>query len=375
MITQEKEVNMLSESDLRELLDFSADQPILSVYLNTVPAEATTDAYRLNLRRMLKDVPLRQDVSVVERYFEHEYDRTGRSVAVFSCAAKDFFRAYPLAVSLPNQIYVHNRPAVKPLADALDSFGGYGVALVDKQGARFFVFHLGELREQEGVLGEAVKHTKQGGSSAFPGRRGGIAGQTHYADEVIDRNMKDAVEFASRFFEENHVRRILIGGTDENVALFRNQLPKAWQSLVIGTFPMSMNASHQDVLARAMQVGVESEQRREKRLIDAVITAAAKGGTGTVGIDNTLMAIHDKRVLTLLVSEGYREVGYHCKTCGYLTTVEIDKCPFCGSEFEKLPDAIEHAVMDVMRNGGDIEIIRNEPALDHAGKIGAILRY
>lgn len=366
---------MLSESDLRELLDFSADQPILSVYLNTVPTEAATDAYRLNLRRMLKDVSLRQDVNAVERYFDHEYERTGRSVAVFSCVAKNFFRAYPLAVSMPNQVYVNDRPAVKPLADVLDAFGGYGVALVDKQGARVFFFHLGELREQEGVFGEAVKHTKQGGASAFPGRRGGVAGQTHYVEEVVGRNMKEAVEFASHFFEDNHVRRILIGGTDENVALFRSQLPKAWQSLVIGAFPMSMTASHLDVLSRAMQVGNEAEQRRETRLIDTVITAAAKGSSGTVGIDDTLKAVHDGRVLTLLVSEGYSEAGYHCKTCGYMTTVEINKCPFCGSDFDKLPDAVEHAVMDVMKNGGDIEIIHDGPALEQAGKIGAILRY
>ena len=45
--------------------------------------------------------------------------------------------------------------------------------MVDKQGARLFYFHLGELREQEGVLGESVKRTKRGGGSQAAGRRGG----------------------------------------------------------------------------------------------------------------------------------------------------------------------------------------------------------
>ena len=366
---------MLSESDLRELLEISADQPMLSVYLNTVPTEGNADAYKLRLRNMLKEVPLRQDVNVVERYFDHEYERSGRSIAIFSCAAKGFFRAYNLAVPIPNQVYVNDRPAVKPLADVLDAFGGYGVVLVDKQGARLFFFHLGELREQEGVLGETVKHTKQGGASTFPGRRGGVAGQTHYVDEVIERNMKECVDFATRFFDENHVRRVLIGGTDENIALFRGQLPKAWQSLVVGAFAMSMTASHSEVLSKAMQVGLEAEQKREARLIDAVITAAAKGGGGTVGIDATLTAVHDGRVQTLLVSEGYSEPGYHCKGCGYLTTLEQKACPFCGGAFEKLPDSVEHAVMDVMQNGGVIEVVHDGRALEQAGKIGAILRY
>ncbi len=366
---------MLSESDLRELLEFSADQSVLSVYLNTVPAEGNADTYKLRLRNMLKEVPLRKDVNDVVRYFDHEYQRAGRSIAIFSCAAKEFFRAYNLAVPVPSQIYVNDRPAVKPLADLLDAFGGYGVVLVDKQGARLFFFHLGELREQEGVLGTTVKHTKQGGASTFPGRRGGIAGQTHYADEVIERNMKECVEFATHFFDENHVRRILIGGTEENIALFRNQLSKFWQSLVVGTFPMSMTASHSDVLSKAMQIGVEAEQKRKARLVDTAITAAAKGAGGTLGIDSTLKAVRDGRVLTLLVSEGYSEPGYHCKGCGYLTTLEEKTCPYCGGKFEKLQDSVEHAVMDVMKNGGVIEVVHNGPALEEAGKIGAILRY
>ena len=366
---------MLSESDLRELLDFSAEKPILSVYLSVDPAESITDAFKLRLRQMLKDVPYQQDVDTIERFIDHEYDRTGRSVAVFSCYPEKYFRSYTLAVPVPNQVYLNDRPAVKPLADLLDAFGGYGVVLVDKQGARLFYFHLGELREQEGVMGEIIKRTKQGGASSVPGRRGGIAGRTRYVDELIDRNMREAVEFAVRFFEENRVRRILIGGTDDNIALFRSQLPKAWQSLVIGTFPMSMTASHSEVLAKAMAVGSEAEQRRENRLIESVITAAAKGGLGIVGIDETLKAIHDGRVQTLLVNEGYSETGYHCKHCGYLTTVEMNKCPSCSGEFEILPDAVEHAVMDVMRNGGVIEVIHNSPALEQAGRIGAVLRY
>ncbi len=109
------------------------------------------------------------------------------------------------------------------------------------------------------MLGETVRHTKRGGGSQTPGRRGGVAGQTGYVEEVTERNMREAVEFAIHFFAEKNVRRIVIGGTEDNVALFRNQLPKAWQSLVIGSFPISMLATHTEVLERAMQIGEEAE--------------------------------------------------------------------------------------------------------------------
>jgi peptide chain release factor subunit 1 len=202
-----------------------------------------------------------------------------------------------------------------------------------------------------------------------------VAGQTHYADAVVERNMKESVDFAIHFFDENHVRRVLIGGTDENIALFRSLLPKAWQSLVVGVFPMGMTAIHSEVLAKAMQAGLEAEQKRQARLIDGVITAAAKGGGGAVGIDATLSAVHDGRVQTLLVSEGFSQPGYHCKACGYLSTVKEKACPMCGGAFEQVQDSVEHAVMDVMQGGGVIEVVHGGLALEQAGKIGAVLRY
>lgn len=366
---------MLSESDLRELLDFPAKHPVLSIYLNTDPTEGSTDAFKSRLRGMLKDIPLSEDVSDVERFFSHEFDWSGRSVAVFSCSPEGFFRAYTLAVPVRSRVRIDERPYVKPLADLLDSYGGYGVALVDKQGARMFYFHLGELREQEGVVGENVRHTKRGGGSQSPGRRGGTAGQTNYVEELAERNLKDEAEFASRFFSENNVRRVLIGGTEDNVSFFRSQLPKAWRSLVVGTFPMSMTASHSEVLERAMEIGRQAELQREKKLVNTVITSAAKGRGGVVGLEDTLSAVHEGRVQTLLIHDGLRAPGYRCKGCGYITLKKLDACPYCGNEFEKIPDVVEMAVRKIMQGGGEIEVLHDNEGLEQHEQIGAMLRY
>jgi len=365
---------MITDSDLQELLNFSSPEAVLSVYLNTDPAEGNAEALKLRLRSLLEEVNLPKDKAKVSEYFEHAREWKGRSLAIFSCTTRDFFRAYPLAVPLRSRVRVGDHPHVKPLADLLDAFGGYGVVLIDKQGARLFLFHLGELIEQEGVLGEEVRHTKRGGASSVRGQRGGAAGQTRYSEAVVERNIKDALEFAIRFFEENRVRRVLIGGTDDNVAQFRSHLPKAWQSLVVGTFPMSMTAKHTEVLARAMEIGQQAERRRETRLVDMAITNAAKGAGGVVRLDETLSAVHEGRVQTLIVREGYRSAGYQCAGCGYLTTQKVAVCPFCGKDFARIEDAVEMAVRKVMQSGGDVEIVRDNPALEKVG-IGALLRY
>jgi peptide chain release factor subunit 1 len=367
---------MFSDNDLRELLDYKSSVPVLSLYLNTDPTGGNADAHKLRLRNMLKEINLPEDISAVERYFNHEYDWSGRAVAVFSCSSDGFFRAYPLAISLRDLVHISDRPSVKPLADLLDNYGGYCVALVDKQGARLFFFHLGELREQEGVLGETVKHIKRGGASGFAGRRGGAARGTNSMEEKIERNLKESADFAVHFFEENHVRRVLIGGTDENVASFRSLLPKAWQSLVMGTFPMSMTASHTDVLIKAQQIGLEAESQREARLVEHIITSAAKGSAAVIGVADVFDAVNHDRIKTLALEEGLSQPGYVCDNCGALFTTLPETCSVCGKgKVERTLDAIEMAVGRVMRRGGEIEVMRSNSDLAKSGSIGALLRY
>lgn len=366
---------MLSDRDVQDLLHYQPSHPVLSIYLNTDPAEGNADAYKLRLRTMLKDIEMAEDVAAIYRYFEHEHDWSGRSVAVFSCAPQKFFKAFPLAVAIRSRVQINDRPYVKPLADLLDSYGGYGVVLVDKQGARLFYFHLGELREQEGVMGETIRHTKRGGGSQAAGRRGGTAGQTDYTEEMADRNIKEVIEAATRFFSENNVRRIAIGGTDDNIALFRSHLPKSWQSLVIGTFPINMTASHVEVLERAMQIGREAEHRREALLVDAIVTNTAKGRGGSIGLEDTLDALREGRVQSLVICDGYRAPGYRCKSCGHLSSRPMGSCPFCSGETEQIPDAVEVAVRQVMRSGGEVEVLHHDPTPKGFEKIGALLRY
>jgi peptide chain release factor subunit 1 len=366
---------MLTETNIQELLGYLTNHPVLSLYLNTDPTEGSADVYKSNLRSMLKDISLASDVQAVENYFSREFERTGQSTVVFSCAPDAFFRVYTLAIPVRNQAIVSDRPYVKPLASLLDYYGGYGVVLVDKQGARLFSFHLGELREQEGILGEDIRHTKRGGASAKTGVRGGVTGQTNYEDELAGRNIRDVAEFAGRFFSEKNVRRILIGGTEENIALLRSQMPKSWQSLIVGTFPMSMTASNVEVLEKSIQIGKEAEFRKEEQVLKKLVTGAAKEQKGVLNLDETLGAIHDGRVQVLVIQDGYQESGYRCKGCGYITAIELPACQFCGSTFERIPDAVEMAVHTVMKAGGEVEVLQHEHKVDGFTHIGALLRY
>jgi len=244
---------MFTESSLRKIQDFSADYPVVSLYLNTEPSRGNAETHRLRLRNMIKDISLKQDAELIEKFFSYTYDWSGRSVAVFSCAPADFFHAIPLAVPVKDFIQIGSKAAVDPLEDLLEEYSNLGFILVDKQGARLFHFHLGELVEQEGYLGDLVKHVKSGSASSAHGLRGGGQDGARTVRETIDRNQRDIAEAATRFLETKRVRRILLGGTDENVSHFRNFLPKSMQSLIVGTFAMAMTANSAEVMQKVLQ--------------------------------------------------------------------------------------------------------------------------
>ncbi|MBT3322771.1 MAG: hypothetical protein HN392_10855 [Anaerolineae bacterium] len=347
---------MLSDKAISELLDYKSDHPILSIYLNI--AEKAPDAYKLTLRSMLKGVDMPEDAEAITRYIEHEFSREGRSVAIFSCVAEKYFRAYPLSVPVHSRIHIGSNPYVRPLANILDAYGAYGVALVDKQGARFFYFHMGELIEQEGVLGEEV-HKVRGVESS---------------QNMVKRNLKESAEFAMDFFSEKKVRRILIGGTDENVAQFKNNLPKTWQSLIVGTLSLGMTANHQEILTEAIKIGSVAEEKRETGLVRQMITAASKHSDGVLGLRDTLRAAREGRIQTLLVDENFHAAGYKCDGCEHLTAENLETCPFCGESFTEIPDASEMAVRRVMLASGVVEIVRDNAEMAKAG-IGGLLHY
>ncbi len=102
---------------------------------------------------------------------------------------------------------------------------------------------------------------------------------------------------------------------------------------------------------------------------------AAKGGIGVIGLIDTLNAIHEGRVKSLLVLENFEEEGFRCNGCGYLTTQSLEKCPFCGGQFERIDSAVEMAVQEALRKNAEVKIVEENESLEKAGSISAILRY
>jgi peptide subunit release factor 1 (eRF1) len=371
---------VFTEQDLGELVQFrSDDSVVLSVYLNVDPTQMSTDQYRLTLRSLLKEVAAEADaadIEAVERYFDFEYDWQGRGVVLFSCQADEFWRSYTLAVPVHNYAYVSHRPYIKPLTDVLDAYGRYGVILVDSAGSRMFLFSMGELVETTGTMGEEVRRTKHGGASGVAGMRGGTAaGTARRGEAVIHRNLKEFAEETELFCSTSGCKRLVLGGTDANVSQFMDILPKHLRDTVIGSFAIDPAAPEAEVQARSMDLIEEVARERELELVDGMVAGWKRGSGAVAGISDTVAALQEHRVGTLLVLAGHEEAGYRCQNCRYLMLAEREECPLCGGEVGPVEDLVETMTHRALEQGVDVEIVRGSQALEEAGSVGGLLRY
>ncbi|MGD8464025.1 MAG: hypothetical protein PVI09_09175 [Anaerolineae bacterium] len=371
---------MFSERDLNELLEFTSEEsPVLSLYLNVDPTQQTTDQYKLALRTMLKEVgdeAESADLEAIERFFDFEYDWQGRGVAVFSCQGEDFWKSHSLAVPVHNYAYVSHRPYIKPLTDVLDAYGRYGVVLVDSEGARMFLFNLGEIVEASGLLGEEVRRVKHGGASGVAGMRGGTAARAARRGEAtVLRNLKEIADATDSFCTQNGCRRLVLGGTEANVSQFVELLPKALQDAVIGSFTVDVAAPVGEVQSRSMDLIEEVAEKREKELVDAMIAGWKRDSGASVGLSDTLAALQEHRASLLLVAAGYEASGFRCTDCRYLMLTERDECPLCGGSIEPVEDLVETMTHRALEQGVEVEIVRGSQELDDAGGVGCLLRY
>ena len=366
---------MITQEQFQELLSFAVtDANVLSLYLNTDAGEEPVEAIKLKVKNMLREAcGVEKDIQAIETYLNHSFDWNAQGLVIFSSQSSGFFQAYPTAVSFRNRLRISPQPYLKPLAHLLDYYAHYGVILVDRVGARFFAYHLGELQEASGFMGEEIHKLKQGRGSSAVGRRGGTGGASR-EEENARRNLRDAAAAAVDFFTNKPIRRLFLGGTMETTAQFRDLLPKQMQSCLAGTFAIDMNAGEHEVREEAIQLLQATNNEREKKLVQTLLGTQARGGQAVLGLDDTLQAISNRRVKTLVLSDGFQMPGFVDYNSGFVVA-NLAKSPLSDKELTAVDDVIDSAFTLSLNQGAHVEVIRDDPDLDDAGKIGALLRF
>jgi peptide subunit release factor 1 (eRF1) len=340
---------MFDRSDLQELASFGGEQPVLSVYLNLPPRlRGTPEAYRARLKGLLKKAASRApeaDIQAVQDFFEKQFDWVGRSVAVFSGQGDGLWRAEAFAVPVRSTVHVGDKPFILPLANLMDTYGSFSIALVDQQAIRMFHCHLGELVTSRQLDGEEVKRLKGGGgaSGRSRGRGEDLSGSIQ---ATVKGNFKAFADSFGAFCKHHDSEHVLLGGAETTLHPFKEELSQEYRDKIEGMFNIAMRAPEGEVLDRALDLMQRREEEREMKLVETVRTLAAKEANGVVGLEDTLNAIDAGRVQTLILVEGVIP-----------------------------PDQADPAIVRTVDYGGDVCFVAEDSPLAEQGGIGALLRY
>jgi peptide subunit release factor 1 (eRF1) len=355
--------------------------PVVTVYLNTRWAdEHQRDRVRIFLKNELaraRGAPppraAEADLSWVEAEGEALLSQAttpeANGVALFACEAVGLREVLSSRVSFENTFAVAETPLLRPLAELGETAPTMLVVFIDTETARLIVVTPTGAGEELELRGDVPGHHRRGGWAQMA--------QSRYQRHIQDhraRHFEAVVEALIGLVDGHDVRRIVLAGEPRNVAVFRKELPARIAEFVVGAVAGARHEATGVIVERAAEYLPHVEGQREAAEVDVVLTAAAKRGKATAGLDATLEAVNRGAVHRLYLLKGWSAPGRHCTGCGALQGGFTWVCPACGREATTV-ELGEAMAARVVAAGGSVETIEAHQPLAVAGGIAAELRY
>lgn len=373
---------MLDRNELKEIAEMrDEDTCYVSLFLNVNPLTNPRGEYAIQLKNMLKGTletldkgiyrTVKEDLKKAESAVLGNKRLFKKGLAILSCTRHSFWREYHLSVPLKSELIIERSPCIRPLLDIIDHYQRYAVLLVDRESARIFVVHLGEITEYSGVHTPDIpgKH-KKGGWFALT--------QSHYERHIeyhVGLHLKEVMREIESFISGEQISGLIIGGSEEAVSRIREMLPAAIHDRIVGTFHAEMMGKTDEILAKVEPVIIRHEKKQRDEDAERLIRKAMKNENAVLGIENVLNALQEGRVMKLLFLRDFNPAGFVCRNCGFLGIQDITQCPYCKGGMEKANYMMELAAQKAVEQGAAVEVVIEHKGLADLGGIGAFVRF
>jgi peptide subunit release factor 1 (eRF1) len=379
------QANDLDRDTLRRLAEAKAQNGgrAISFYLNLEPTEFATPPARASQIRSLLDEgekklkeveagdtdrALRADFERARQFFSGDLPTDGaRGLAVFCSGEGELFEVIRLPRSVESEVVISDSPFIEPLVDLVS--GTWCIVLCNRRTARVFRGSSDRIEEVARVTSEDVlSQADAGGWSQQRYERG--------QDEEVHRHLKRVADVVHRRFRRARFDHLLVGSPEELTSdVERTMHPEVAQRLA-GRISIDVeNTTVDDVLAAARPLIEEHERSAERAALDRLQQGVGAGGRGVSGLEDTLTALNERRVDTLLIEERFQMPGRKCPQCGSLLADNMEKCPADETATDAFDDIVEEAVELALSQSADVTITRHHDDLEQMGGIGAVLRF
>lgn len=370
-------MSLVAEDRIRELAAVQGrSAPVVSCYLDVdgkrFPRRQDVEA---ELDRLVRagggDVPpgAEADLERVQQHVRAGLDRSRtRGLAIFACADQGLWEVVELPVPVRSQLVVETSPALGQLEAVVEEHRSLAVLLADRKHARLFLFEMGEPVERLDLVGEGDLGRDW---DAKGGKERGD--HQHHVDDLAQRHFRAAADAAWTLFKEREFACLSLGVPDHEVSILEGALHPTLRARLGPRIGVPVSASPQEVAAAALEVEATVEREQEAALVSDLRDAVATG-KGAAGLAAVLAALNERRVELLLVSDGYEERGWRCRSCELLVAVGRS-CPVCDQEMQEVSDVVQAAVDAALAQSCRVDVCIGNADLDVLGRIGARLRY
>jgi peptide subunit release factor 1 (eRF1) len=363
--------DLLSGDVAKRLAAYRGPGPVATCYLDVDGRRYVRSLdYESALERMVRPLRERDGRSLkrIEDYVRGGFDRSHtRGLAMFSSMAGDLWEAVHLPVPVRNQLVINQHPQVRQLESVIERAERFAVLLADRQRARLFVFQLGQLVDWSERFDRLPRHEDDGGDMVKDRVR-------DHADSATRRHLLRTAEAAFELFQESGFDQLMIGAPPDLAGPLERALHPYLRERIAARVNVAVSAREDEVRAAAVAAEEEVMRGREAADVDRLRAAAGMGDGAVVGLDEVLKALVERRVATLLVSDGFEAPGWRCSSCGFLAS-RGPSCPLCSTRMEQTDDVVEEAVQEAMNQSCHLEVCWDNADLDVLGRIGALLRY
>jgi hypothetical protein len=311
---------MLNHEKLMELYRELRHQKVLSVYLDADQHDpAERNKWRIRLEHEVSRRRKELDGSDSERGgFDQAWERLRTRLEGFDAfmpergwvgfATPDrVWYAENVPVPMPDGVYWEDGIHVAPYVRGLKQTRPVVVVVLDSRRARIFRYHAGGVAELQDCradtfMGDLTDVNMSKRAMSHTGVRGETS--TDAAQRALDissgKMLRQVAGIATELVGSQGF--LILGGVTEAVARAVPEFPRNLQTRIIEVSGLYVEIGDAELKGLVESAASALTRRYQMELLDGVVESAGPGGRACLGSDETLRALREMRVDTLLLS-------------------------------------------------------------------------
>jgi len=370
---------MISRKQVIDLLHFDAAAHwVVSYYMGIGVARAQRKANEIVAKDVTKQAinlaaptgegrkDVEEDVQKILNFVKMEFKGKAKGLAIFSSKKAGLWQVYRLPVTMPDRCVINHSPFVLPMLRIVDESRRFCVVVTDTEKARLFTMYLGEIIERSEIFDVVPGWHKQGGWSQARFQR--------HIEDLVNRHLKHVADTIFDLHKSEGFGHLVVGGSQEVRTRLFQILHSYLQKIIAGYMNVDATSSTEEILRAARKIETEVEDRRSEEIVKTLAGAKGRGHVVT-GIDNTVGAIKEGRVHTLVLVDDGRVEGCLCGDCGGVDVLSAELCTRCKKQLSRVENVSEHLAVLAIEQDAEVKYLRPGSGMEGQGSVGAILRW